>query len=498
MPPRSILPALVCALLALPAAAEPGGIWQTWGLLFGEVESGRPAPELRFEGDAPVDGSRLELRDDSRRFGALAGLGGELEPTPGVLIFAGVDTGLVPIAPLTDPTPTRTFADEARETWLIRALGVELFADDGRRWSVLLGKQRLTIGGGLLVDTPALGADVAFDDALFGLRFGLWWPGRRAVPRGWPIVRAVAEWRPDLFVQVRLFGASTRFDGAQGRALVEPAVFTGLLQTARRLRDALPPAWFADDDPPPDPAPDDEGDDPLDDVLDCVDYAAEVTPWWVGLEAEALLDGHTLLATAVVGGGATRIALDIADTCPRIADLAERIVPPRRFGLLAAGLDARWRMRLAEQLYLGAFAVAASGDDVSQGFADIEDFTALMAPAPLLDRPSLILDGGLGADLGERPARIYGYSARGVLGGGPTALLVPHPAFEIDLLAAPMWAGAGAGARFYGWEADGAVRWQPFEPLIVRARGAVLWPGGFFPGGGPWWRVALTVEGLLP
>lgn len=488
-----MLSGMLWALL-VPTTGRAELVWQTWGLLLAEWEADRPAIEPRYEDDLPLPETRLELRLDAHRVGGLAGLGGEWEPTPGLLVFAGVDTGLLPIGPLTDPPPAGSIVDEARETWLVRSLGLEIFADDGQTWSIVMGKQRLVIGDGLLVDTVALGADAAFDVDPLALRVGLWWPGRRAIPRGWPIVRAAVEWRPELFVRLKLFAATTRFDGEQGRRLVEPAVQAGLLRTAERLVDA----WLDGDLELPGLGDAQVGD--IDDVvrqlIRCAGFAAEVSPSWLGVEAEALLDGHTLRATAVLGGGRGEFGPDIDPSCPRLAAFAEQLVPPRRFDLLGGGFDVRWRARLHESLYLGAFAIGMSGHPPGDGVGRLERFEALIAPAPLLARPSLMFDGGLGAELGERPAVAYGYDGRGALGGGPTLLAVPHPALEVDLLAAPLWSGAGSG--FYGWELDANLRWQPLEALVIRGRGAWLWPGDVFPNDGPWYRLALTLEGVLP
>ncbi len=482
-----------CALIGLlwglwPAVACAEIVWQTWGVLLADWEADRPASEPADLTDEP-----LELRLDAHRVGGLVGLGGEWEPTPGVLVFAGLDTGLLPVDPLTEPAAVG-FVDEARETWLIRSLGVELFADDGQSWSVVIGKQRLVIGGGLLADTVALGADAAFDDGPFALRMGLWWPGRRAVPRGWPIVRGAIEWRPDLFVRLSLFAATTRFDGERGRRLVEPPVRAALRRTAARVVDA----WLDGtlELPGLDDAQVTDSEQVIEQLRDCIGLTAEISPSWLGIEAEALLDGHTLRATAVLGGGAGQLGPDIDPACPRLAAFAEQLVPPRRFDLLGGGFDVRWRARLTEWLYTGAFALGVSGQPRGDGLSGIKRFEALIAPAPLLGRPSLMFDGGLGAELGERPAVAYGFEGRGALGGGPTLLVLPHPALELDLLAAPLW--TAAETRFYGWEFDADLRWQPLEALVVRGRGAWLWPGGFFPGGGPWYRLALSVEAVLP
>lgn len=501
MPTRPSALALAALLVALGAARPLGaaeGSARGFAVLLADVERDRPAIEPRFDADGlPVLDTRLEPRLDAHRLGLLVGLGGELEPTPGVVLFAALDTGLLAVEPATDPAPTRTFADEAAETWLIRALGVELFADDGRAWSLVVGKQRLQLARGMLVDTPALGVDAALADALLGLRIGAWWPGRRALPEGWPLLRAEVEWRPDLFVSTRLFAASTRFDGARAQQLIDPLVQSTLL---RRVRTVLE-GWLTGDDPPGD------GDlqiggripDAVRRLADCAGYTAAITPWWLGAEFEALLDGHTLAATALVGGGAVRIAPDIDPACPRLAALADRLVPTRGFGLAAAGFDARWRMRLAPSLYAGAFALGMTGHDGDVDLTRIDTFTALLAPAPLLTRPGLFFDGGLGADLGERPAVAYGYAGRGVLAGGPVALWVPHPAVELDLLFAPLWSAAARdGERFYGYEADATLRWQPLDALVVRGQIAALWPGRFFAAGGPWWRAGVTIEAVGP
>lgn len=493
--PRRWTAFALLGLVALwPVSAPAELIWQAWGVLLAELEGDRPALDPRVDAEGlPLPDSRLELRLDGHRVGALAGLGGEWEPTPGVLVFGGFDTGLLPIDPLTDP-PGRRFADEAEQTWLIRSLGLEVVAEDGRSWTVVVGKQRLTVGSGLLVDTAALGADAVFDDDPFGLRIGLWWPGRRALPAGWPLLRAAIEWRPDLFVHLRLFGATTRFDGERGRRLVEPAVRVGLLRAAERVIDA----WLAGEAPLPglDGAQVGDLSALAEQLVRCAGLRAEVVPAWVGLEAEALLDGHTLRATAVLGGGVGEFAPQIDPACPRLAAAAEQLVPPRRFDLASGGLDVRWRTRLTPEAYVGAFAVGMSGHPPGDGTSRLETFEALIAPAPLLDRPSLLFDGGLGADLGERPATVYGYDGRGVLGAGPTALWVPHASVELDLLAAPLW--TAVEARFYGWELDANLRWQPLDGLVVRSRGAWLWPGEVFPAGGPWYRLGVTIEGLLP
>ncbi|MEZ4432720.1 MAG: hypothetical protein R3F65_09925 [bacterium] len=333
------------------------------------------------------------------------------------------------------------------------------------------------------------------------VRLGVGGPGRDLRPRGWPVVRLEAAWRPDPFVEVRGFWAATRFAGPEGRAVLLSAVEAGV---ARGLMELLA-GWLASgggdgagDDAAPPVGPDGRVADALAVLVQCSGVASEFNPWWAGVEGEALLDGHTLSGVALFGGGRGQVSLAVDEVCPRWAAVVEEVVAPRVVELRAAGAQVSWRMYVADWLYLGAFGLATTGN-VPESAADTP-YTGLVAPAPFVPRPSLLLGGGLGAGLADRPAVSYGYGARGVLAPGVTALWVPHAAVEVDGAWSPLWSAVEGphGGWFYGHELDGRLRWSPFEALRLSLDGAVLWTGDFFPAGGPWWRVGLAVEAAVP
>lgn len=480
-------------VLAVTPAAAAEGVGQAWGLVLGEVERGRPAGGVLFDGaGAPVPGSAYAPVLGGERVGLAVGLAGELELGGGWSVFGAVDSGLLTVEGEAVWSSGRPFGDELRETWLVRAAGVEWLGPQGV--SVVVGKRRVLLGRGVLIDAPALGGELSVEQEPFAVRAGAWWPGRDVAPRGWPVVRLEAAWRPDPFVEVRGFWAATRFAGAEGRAAVLGAVEAGVTEGLLAvLAELLAPRSGAAGG-----AGGERVADALAVLARCAGVETRLTPWWAGFEGEALLDGHTLSGVVLIGRGRGRVALAVDDACPRWAALAEGLVAPRVFDFDAAGAQLAWRMYVAEWLYVGAFGLATTGNVPESGGRT--PFTALVAPAPFVPRPSLLLGGGLGAGLVERPAVTYGYGARGVLAPGVTALWVPHAAVEVDGAWSPLWSAVEGphGGWFYGHELDGRLRWSPAEALQLSLDGAVLWTGDFFPAGGPWWRVGLAVEVAAP
>lgn len=471
---------------ACPAAE---GVGQAWGLVLGEVERDRPAAGTVSAAGASVE--RFAPGDDADRLGVAAGLVGELELWPGWSVFGAVDTGVLTWRDGAVWSSGRPIGDEAAETWMVRAAGVRWLGAGGVE--AVVGKQRVRMARGLLLDAYALGGEVAVEGESMALSAGAWWPGRAAAPDGWPVVRLEVGWRPDPFVELRGFWATTRFEGDAGRRLVRPGIESGVVQRLEALAEAFEAARRPG---PVDPRAQ-RGSrvaEALDRLLECGGYDATVTPWWAGIEGEALLDGHTLSGVALVGSGRGGVTLTVDDACPRLRDFVEQAVEPRRFELWAAGAQASWRMYVADWLYVGAFGLAMSGHAASM--EPLETYTALVAPAPFVARPTLLFDGGVAAALAERPAVAYGYAGRGVLAPGVTALWVPVESVEVDAMWSPLWSAVEGphGGSFYGHEVDGRARWQPADALVVRVDGGVLWTGDFFPSGGPWWRVGLAVE----
>lgn len=474
---------------ACPAAE---GVGQAWGVVLGEVERGRPAA-----GTFDAEGRAVELFepvDGAERVGVAAGLAGELELGSGWSVFGAVDTGVLTWRDGAVWSSGRPVGDEAAETWMVRGAGVRWLGSGGVE--AVVGKQRVRMARGLLLDAHALGGEVAVEGARVGIRAGVWWPGRAAVPDGWPVVRLEVGWRPDPFVEVRGFWATTRFEGAAGRRLVQPGVESAAVRRLTELVEAFAEAREGSSARRVDPRAQvgSRAGAALDRLLACGGFDATVTPWWAGVEGEALLDGHTLSGVALVGRGRGSVRLTVDGGCPRLRDFVEQAVEQRVFELWAAGAQGVWRMYLADWLYVGAFGLVMSGHASST--ERLATYTALVAPAPFVARPTLVFDGGVAAGLADRPAVVYGYAGRGVVAPGLTALWVPADSVEVDASWSPLWSAVEGphGGSFYGHEVDVRARWQPLAAVVLRADGAVLRTGDFFPAGGPWWRVGLAVE----
>lgn len=497
---------IACVLTAGGHDALAQAIGEVWVITLADMERDRADPfPLVDEDGVSIPQSNYSLHLDADRLGLAAGASGEWEPTPGLLVFGAIDSGLVERIDARWTSNGRPIADEFEETWLIRGLGVDITSPDGGPWSIILGKQRFTVGRGVLIDDLAVGGDVVVDLEPLSLRAGAWWLGRAAMPEGWPFARLEVAWRPGPFTEIKLFGLSTRFDGDQGRAMVGSAVAQAFARWVRRLVDR-----FADRLPTREARADGLSVGRfeqsalaavLSQIAECTAFDAVISPWWAGVEVEALLEGHTIGGVALLGGGGARIAPAISDACPTWRRFVERAVEPLTFDVRSYGLEGRWRAHIDDWLYLGAFGLWLSGHGDDTSIDRLDTYTALLAPAPYLSRPLLFFGSGLGTGLLGRPAAPAGLASRGVIAPGLSALIVPHDTLELDLAWAPLWTEDGVlfdGGRFYGHELDLKLRWSADSRLTLRGEAAVLDPGSFFPeGGGPWWRVGLSIEGRI-
>ncbi|MCA9541792.1 MAG: hypothetical protein KC620_23005 [Myxococcales bacterium] len=500
---RCSIPLLLCGAFATAHAEPPDLRWTLTSTVLGLVERNRPDAEVALADGPGLDTKGyLSPRLDDEAVLFYAGAGLDAQVSNWLSAFAAFDTGLMGERDGEWRSNGRPMEDEVRDTWLLRSLGIELLEPDEGRFGLTLGKQRISIGQGLIFDEYALGGEATVSGEVFSATAGAWWPGRGIEPSGWPMLTATARWQPDPFTTLSVYGLWTRLDGERGEQLAHDVVDRRLLARQRELERQIAGLPLAE------LLLREQAEQALALVDLCVDPNVVLDPWWLGTRLDMLLDGHVIGLGAALGGGGGTIDLDRRHTAEcaareeivpdRLRDLLDGLLgrfDDREIDLSSFAIDAYWRAHIRDWLYLGAYFVWMSGDDISD-----DDFDVFLAIAPFLPRPALFFGSGLGSGLAGRAANAAGYEARGVIAPGLTALVVPVDEAEINLSAGPIFSDVENqnGGRRYGDELDVRVAWRPDPRLRLSGEMAALLLGDFFADRAVWWRASLSIDGFLP
>ncbi len=441
-----------------------------------ETERDQPDALLRLGTlENPVDTEGyLKPRVDRSQLLLFGAVGGELTLHRAFRISAQADTGV--IDPFAD-TPTsngRTIEEEAQETAFLRGLWLDL---GPVAWMTLsAGKRRAQLGGGLIFDGIATGAELSVSpDGHVGwqdlsLRLGVWYPGRDLRADAGVVVHSELSYSPDLISRIWLFAAQAKDDGVTSVDLVRAAFDASVAASGdRAVLNTLLGA--------------------------CADVHARFSPEWYGAGAE-LYDGpHRLRGRLAIGRGDGNAGFDrsLEGFCAEVwgADTEVRATH-RSVVLRSHALDFEYRVRLSPKFYpqLGLAVLSGNADELTDG-----RFGAFIAIAPRMRRPRLLFDSGYGASLNTQGATAAGFAAKGIRAASVGALFVPERSIEVEL-----WLSATAAdqptpfgsSTAYGGAVDFELNWAISDSHRLLVEVSAIELGGFFPERGRWWRSTLA------
>lgn len=436
-------------LLCLPA----------WAGASPRVE-GRLELNLRMLGllDRNVPGSLPRLLPasyDQSLVGLALGVGGTLAVGNTLELTLGFDTRLTTVEDGAVLANGRPLAEEAEATGFLREARLHLWLPG--QLQVDAGRGRRRVGEGFILDSEALGADVAVDAGDFTFQIGALWPGRDLEPSGSLLVHGRLTQHLDLTRSLYLFVAGDAPEAAVGTSAL------------RELVAALAP------DVPR--------------LADCAHLAGHSVRAFAGAGVDLLLEEHWITAVAIRQLGRAQINVRSLDE-PSCGVVVQRILglfPQVDAEVDAFALDIGWRVRLTEVLYPGVFGTWLSGD--TQPF--VGDWTVFAPPAALLGRTLVFFNAGATTPVLEETLDVAGLQARGVRATGITLLAALSRALEVDGVVAFLWPDAGPG--YYGTEYNARVRWQVSDTWRLLAEAGVLDEGDFFGGPERWWQATLMV-----
>jgi hypothetical protein len=370
----------------------------------------------------------------------------------------------------------RPFADEVRDTLLLREAWVG--AALGRNDFALLraGRKRFTVADGFVYDDYGTGVDATFDLGALGpswdLGAALFYPTRDFPKRSGltSVMLALrADYLPSLFEHAGLFLAFYRdrtnsvADLFRG-SFAEPSVVQLLAQVPGS------PGYRQEE------------------VTLGVSQSAplESDGWlgWGGTSGSLGLLGAKLDWTGALGFGHTTIQRGALESQSSV------------FGQLA---HLRLRARAGREIELGGFFLFLSGDLPPSEKARLglpARYGGFLGIAPFITDTNIFFNGGVAESFAARQATAPGVNGRGVVAPGVTASWDPVRALAFDARAAYLVAPEVGpfGGRLYGPEVDLEVTWSPLSWLRFAVEGDALFPGDFFAGRAPVTKVVVGVD----
>jgi hypothetical protein len=156
---------------------------------------------------------------------------------------------------------------------------------------------------------------------------------------------------------------------------------------------------------------------------------------------------------------------------------------PRTIDLLGRAAEIRAARDIGDRLRVGAFALYTSGD--RRGTVEtLRDrrYEAFIGIFPLIDATNLFFRGGLDAAFKAGQPSASGVHGRGVIAGALTAD-VAVDRFALRVVAADLWSeypDTGSAGRHYGVEVDTEWAYRVTGWFTTRLEGDALVPGSFY------------------
>ncbi len=448
---------------ALPVAARPAALTlhgAADGRLEGESDRGQP--------QVSPDGAEA-TRVSAFRLATLLGLRGDLTWGHHVSGGARLDTGDLAYTWGDTPDVGLTsngvrVADEARDTAFVREAWLALEVGETASVRVEAGKDRLTLGDGLLLDAEPTGLGLAARWDAASLGGGLTWPGVELLPPGPPVVYAQAEMDGGETGRLGLVWARYTGTGSdlhdEIAAAVDSAAFTRVLQRQRLGRAAA----LACLDPPPSVT------------------ASSVLNWLGGTFDVSVPHGQ--LSGALLfdfGHFDTTAQLENARCVAFLEGKKRPTAKTVRTDARGHAAALRGRFHAGGPYYPGFFGLWLSGQ---AGKAAQGDYGGFLAISPAPERPRLFFDAAAGSTARTFRTATSGVAGRGVIAVGPTLLYAPSERLSVDLTAA--WlvadeANPATGSGDLGEEADLRADWELQPAFALFGEVDLLRQGAFYP-----------------
>lgn len=381
----------------------------------------------------------------------------------------------------------RPVADEARKTGFVREALLSVYVPETRWFQLDVGRKLWRVGNSLVYDDYGLGASLSFD---FELQSGKPWrfdltyliPSRDWVdlPVRSPFVTAKLDYTLSLFETISLaFSYFHDGDGATSeiirQTLIEADInvgrsVSGVSPALERRRQR---ALLCDLDK---------------------SFATSADLFYGILSGNKTLGPGMLRATVVVEGGRMYV-----QGAPLTASDCRANQPERElaFTQLGAAFDVAYRWSVSDRFAITPFVFGQTG----RAFDGRGVYSAYVGVLPFLTRTNLFFAGGLSETFAARTVTAAGVNGRGVITPGIEALYEPVDPLRMRMVIAPLWSWTeglappmGGGGRFYGFEADLVVLYQPWSFLGFAAEGDVLFGGGFYRSAEPVWKFILSTD----
>lgn len=449
--------------------------WSTPGNAF--------APGRQSQGQVVVDyDDPLSLRFDKGELGysVLLGVSTRLRFGEAVAVKIGFDSGELKLPWLIryNPDPEcrkssddprcevtsngRPVADEARESFFLRQVFLDIGLGRDDWFSARAGKLLLSTGNGFIMDNYALGMALVFDldlgfDTPIKLNADLVFPDGRFTTDGKrsPLVYLDAAYLMSFFEEVGLFFAWYH-DGDDSLASVFSSVVREGLYAGGQ-RDLYARLTFGDSQGNPIP------------------ISTQGNLFWVGLRANRLFTRASLSGTAILEFG--WFDVEIGDpTTPRQV----------RASSLAGMVDVRFHYDVTDWLTLGSFFLFLSGETFSAADAQaglVSKYNSFIAVYPYITHTNIFFSGGMNQNFSARAFSTSGVNGRGVLAPGLTAGFDVTDDVTVRLVTAALFSEGAqllSGQRFYGWESDLNFTWTVNDHLRLLFEADYLLTGGFF------------------
>jgi hypothetical protein len=441
---------------------------------------------------------------DTDRLEIFLGLGADLWFESGVGFHLQLDSGGLATDDGELQANGRSAADEARETGFLRGGYVDWIEPTSGWLELSAGRRHQQIAGGLVFDEIATGAHAALtvEAADLVVDGGASLVGRDLDPEGGWLYTGRVGWSPDPLSGIAVFGAAYRDDGAGAgqffeavtlERFAEGRIFEQFLEGSPVVRSSLERLF-----------PDAPAASTLAGlVVPCIELEGDLQPWWLGLEGQALVDGHRFDAVGIVAGGTAVVDVQVRAECAVVSDsefaqdLVRRFSGERAVDLRGYAADASWRYALTPRLFPGLFLTWMSGHPGIPGGGEV--YGAFPAIAPYVTRTVLFFGSGVGTGYRSRTASSAGVAGRGVWAPGARLLWSPIDVVEVTGVVAPLFSDVEGptGGRFYGLETDLKVWWRIADAWTAEAEGAVLLPGDFYPDDAAIWQITLSASGTV-
>jgi len=429
---------------------------------------------LRTEQDRPDEQPLFELTQQGLRFDKERYLKPSLDDEQ-LIIFLGVGLGLSLSSQLfinlsmdtgalrLDGEPSsngRSLTEEVKETALLREASLEFFPP--LPLSLRMGRLPLKLGRGLIYEEMGTGTELQIDWEPLSLLAGAWLPGRDLEPRSEPLIGLRLSWSDGLS-ELGLFFVTAQADET-AEQLLERQILIRLsrLELGRFLERQ---AWLER----------------------CAVLQGNMDLWYLGGYGELLFSRGQFRVIGLLGGGSGDWQIQSQEGCRSLPEGQGR----GNFEVESFAFKADWRLRLREGLYGSLNLIWMSGGGIDES----KTLSSYVAPAPYLREPLLFFGGGMGSGWERRDAELAGVNGYGVWAPGLKFLLVPNSQLEISILLSDLRAEVSnpRGQAHYGTELDFRLAYLA-DDWNLQLEFAALEPGNFYPEGGPWWSLGLSLQ----